>query len=117
MGMTCRSLPQKLDEMSIQEIDTAVLWVIGLLVTFAKPHCGRRDDGLSIGVILWRVIIIGWLFAIVGICFLGRTTDAMAWFDLWIKIALCFGLYRDFIDKLRYGWQPKELLKHGVHDK
>ena len=85
--------------MSIQELNTVALWLIGLLVTFAKPHSGRRDDGIR--VVLWRTIIIGWLFAIVGICFLGRTTEAMAWFDLWIKIALCFGLYRDFIEKFR----------------
>ena len=42
-----------------------------------------------------KMILIGWLFAVVGNCFLGRITDAVAWFDLWIKMALCFCLYRD----------------------
>lgn len=79
--------------MSIHELNTVALWFIGLLVTFAKPHSGRLDGGIR--VVLWRTIIIGWLFAVVGVCFLGRATEGMAWFDLWIKIALCFCLYGD----------------------
>lgn len=106
-----RALADMTPILAVQELNIAALWGIGLFITFVKPELGQRGDGYCIGEVVRRVIAVGWLVAVVAICFFGNADKVMTAFGLWVNVALCFGLCRDGVRVLpaiknRCGSQP-----------